>query len=101
RVERVQIQPLVLERPPPRFDERIGEGDLGQGQQALQQSRIDQALDRAVAILDAGVGQQSRLSPLRPLRARCRSTAVTPGSKVADTGEAGMGREKLSMRACR
>jgi hypothetical protein len=39
RIEGVQIQPLVLERPPLRLDERIGKADLGHGHNALQKAR--------------------------------------------------------------
>ena len=37
RVQCIEVQPLVLEHSPPRFDQRIGEGGLRTGQNSLGQ----------------------------------------------------------------
>ncbi len=59
RVERVQVQPLVFDRSPPRFDERVGKRDLGHGQKSSQQPGVDQFVDGTVEVLDSAVGQES------------------------------------------
>ena len=61
RVERVQEQPLVFERSPPRFDERVGERDVGLGEQSLEKPRIDKLVDGAIVVLDAAVNEEGRL----------------------------------------
>ncbi len=60
-VERVQIQPLMFERTPPRFDERVGIRDLGHGEKAPQESGFDQFIDSAVEVFDSTVGEQGWL----------------------------------------
>jgi len=44
-VERVQIEPLVLQRPPPDLDHGVGEPELGQGDDAEQHSGLDELVD--------------------------------------------------------
>ena len=54
-VERVQVKPLVLQRSPPRFDERVRETDLGHRKESLQRAGLDEFVDLAVDVLDASV----------------------------------------------
>lgn len=61
RVERIQIQPLVFERPPPRFDERVGECDLRHGENSSEQPGVDQLVYGFVEVLDSAVGEQGWL----------------------------------------
>ncbi len=61
RVERVQKQPLVFERSPPRLDERVGERDVGHGEQSLEEPGIDQFVDGTIVVLDAAVNEEGRL----------------------------------------
>ena len=61
RIERVQVEPLVLEDSPPRLDEGVGERDLGLGQKSPQESGLDQFVDGSVEVLDTTVGEQGRL----------------------------------------
>ena len=60
RVERVQEQPLVFERSPPRFDERVGKRNVGHGKQSLEEPGIDQFVDGTVVVLDTAVNEESR-----------------------------------------
>ncbi len=54
-VKRVQVQPLVFERSPPSFNERVGERDVGHGEKPSEESRIDQFVDGAVEVLDSAI----------------------------------------------
>ena len=69
-VERVQVQPLVLEHPPPGFDQGIGIGDFRASQNAMEQPRMDEFIDRPVEVLSASVGQQGGGAVLQALRRR-------------------------------
>jgi|GEM_PF-2777157 hypothetical protein len=60
-VERVQIQPLMLQRTPPRFDHRVGIRDLRHGEKPFQKSGFNQFVDSAVMVLDATVGEHGGL----------------------------------------
>lgn len=52
-LQRVKEQPAVLERAPPRLDQRTGERQVHLGQDAAQDARLDQAVHVRVAVLDA------------------------------------------------
>ena len=60
-IERVQIQPLMLQRTPPRFDHRVGIRDIRHGEKPCEESGINQFVDSAVMVLDATVGEHGRL----------------------------------------
>ena len=60
-IERVQIQPLMLQRSPPRFDHRVGIRDIRHGEKPFQESGFNQFVDSAVMVLAAAVGEQGRL----------------------------------------
>ncbi|HUG16836.1 MAG TPA: hypothetical protein VMM78_17650, partial [Thermomicrobiales bacterium] len=47
-VERVEEQPLMFQRTPPRFDHRIRELELCEGQQTASDARLDQRVDLGV-----------------------------------------------------
>ena len=59
-IERVEIEPLVLERPPPRLDDRVGPGHLDLSEDASELGRVQQRIDRGVDVLDAAVGHDGR-----------------------------------------
>jgi hypothetical protein len=59
RVERMQIEPAVLQRPPPGFDQGIGIADLDLGEYTAQLSKTKKVLDLLIDILDARVGDHS------------------------------------------
>ena len=61
RVEHVQVQPLVFQRAPPRFDERVGEGDLRPGEKASKEARFNELVDGAVEVFDAAVDEHGWL----------------------------------------
>jgi len=54
-VERVQIEPLVLQRPPPSFDHGVGEPELGQSEDAAQHSGLDERVDMLVDVFHPSV----------------------------------------------
>ncbi len=58
RVERVQVQPLVLEHSPPGLDQGVRECDFRLCKNALQHSGLDELVDRQVKVLDTPVNQQ-------------------------------------------
>jgi len=60
RVERVQEEPVVLEAAPPRLDHRVREVDLGHGEHSLEEPGLDQLVDGAVPVLDAGIRDECR-----------------------------------------
>jgi hypothetical protein len=69
---------------------------------ATMRFRRPESMSRSTAPLQFSTpASASRVgfSPLRPLTAWCKRAAVTLGSKVADTFQARMRREKLSMMA--
>ena len=70
RVQAVEVQPLMLERPPPRLNKRIGKSDLRLSKQTLQQSRLDQPVNRA------------RLHRLRPASVAGPSVGPLPALTV-------------------
>jgi len=55
-VERVQVEPLMLERSPPSLDDRIRPGDLDLRQNAAELRGAESGVHRVVDVLDAGVG---------------------------------------------
>ena len=55
-VERMQIEPAVLERAPPGFDQGIGIADLNLGKYAAQLSETKKVVDLLIDVLDARVG---------------------------------------------
>jgi len=61
RIERVQIQPLVLEHPPPGLDGRVRECDFRLCKNAFQQPGLDDLVDRRIEVLDTTVNQQHGL----------------------------------------
>ena len=60
RVERVQVEPLVLERSPPRLDHRVREGDLRLCQDSVEDAGVDEFIDRCRSVLYASVGEHGR-----------------------------------------
>ena len=104
-LKRVQVQPLVFERLPPSFNERVGPRDVGQGEKPSKESRIDQFVDGAVEVLDSAAVELTASNvgflPAKSFAARRRISAVASGSNVADTFQASIRREKLSMTARR
>ena len=66
-VERVEVQPLVLEHPPPGFDQGIGIRDFRASQNAVEQPRMDEFIDRPVDVLGASVGQHGGGAMLQAL----------------------------------
>ncbi len=62
RVQRVQVQPLVLDHSPSGLDQRVREGDFRLYKDAFQQPRLDELVDRRVEVLDTTVNQQHGLS---------------------------------------
>ena len=55
-VEGMQVEPAMLERPPPCFDHGIGIADLDLGEYAAQLSETKKVVDLAIDVLDARVG---------------------------------------------
>ena len=51
RVKRVLEQPLVFDRSPPRFDERLGDRDIGHGEASFEKPGLEQRVDRTVEVL--------------------------------------------------
>jgi len=66
RVKCIRVQPLVFERSPPGFDERVGERDVGLGEKPLKESRIDQLINRTVEVLDTAANEEGRLLVAQP-----------------------------------
>ena len=60
--------PLVFERSPPRFNERIGERDVGHSEKPSQKSRIDQFVDGFVEVLDSAVDKHVGLASSQVFR---------------------------------
>ena len=56
-VERVQVQPRVLKHSPPGLDQGVRECDFRLCKNALQQSGLDDLVDRRVKVLDTTVDQ--------------------------------------------
>jgi hypothetical protein len=54
-LQRVQIEPGVLEGPPERLDHRVGERDVDLGQSAPQALVLEHAVDVRVDVLAAGI----------------------------------------------
>ena len=50
-VERVEVEPLVLENSPPRLDQGIGESDFGLRQDTPESTSVDEFADRGVDVL--------------------------------------------------
>ena len=71
-VERVEEEPLMFERPPPRLDHGVGELQLCEGQHPPQDTRGDQFVDLGVYVLDPRIRQYERTGP-RALRSQGRS----------------------------
>lgn len=101
RVEWVEEEPLVLQGAPPGLDQRVGEADLGHGEDALEEARLDEGVDGAVGVLDAAVGEEGRrgrravdalagLHEDRGRTSRVEALAETPGEdasgEVVDDG---------------
>ncbi|HUG16912.1 MAG TPA: hypothetical protein VMM78_18030 [Thermomicrobiales bacterium] len=51
---------MMFQRAPPRFDHRIRELQLGEGEQAAQDARVNQFVDLGVHILHACIRQHDR-----------------------------------------
>jgi hypothetical protein len=66
-VERVEVEPLVLERSPPGLDHRVRERDLGHRKEASKDTRVDEVIDSHVEVLDAAVGEEGGRSVSRGL----------------------------------
>ena len=58
RVERVQVQPLVLDHSPPGLDQRVRESDFRLCKNAFQQPGLDELVDRRVKVLDTTVDRR-------------------------------------------
>ena len=59
-VERVEEQPLMFERPPPRLDHGVREPQLRKGQHTAQNTGDDQFIDLGVHVLNPGIRQYDR-----------------------------------------
>ncbi len=59
-VERVQVEPLVLEGSPPRLDHRVREGDLRLRQDTSEDAGVDELVDRRRSVLYTSVGEDGR-----------------------------------------
>jgi len=62
RVERVQVQPLVLDHSPPGLDQRVRESDFHLCKNAFQQPGLGELVDRRVKVLDTTVDQHHGLA---------------------------------------
>lgn len=58
-VERVQVEPSVLQDAPPRFGQGVRERDLRHGQEAFQPSGLDQFIDPCIEVFHSSVGKES------------------------------------------
>src|SRR2546429_2732484 len=56
-VERVEEQPLMFERPPPRLDHGVREPQLRKGQHTAQNTGDDQFVDLGVHVLNPSIRQ--------------------------------------------
>ena len=83
----------------------LDQRDVGQGEKPSKESRIDPFVDGAVEVLDSTVDELTATNvgflPAKSCAARRRISAVASGSNVADTFQASIRREKLSMTARR
>jgi hypothetical protein len=57
-VQRIEVQPLMLEHAPPGLDHRIRELDLRLGKDAFQEARLHKLVHGRVEILDAAIHQR-------------------------------------------
>ena len=102
-VQRVEEEPLMLEGAPPCLDHGIGELQLREGQQPTQDARLDQCIDLAftfstpASASTTGVVSEGAAARL----ASSGTVTVLTGANVSATRQAKMGREKLSITACR
>jgi hypothetical protein len=97
-LQRVREQPAVLERAPPRLDERVAERQVHLGEDAAQAACRHEGVHVAVAVLHAMVGHHGR----RAFRGQVRSCLEEQvhGRARVDPVRYAPGREKLSMIAC-
>jgi hypothetical protein len=65
-VERVQIEPRVLERSPEGLDQRVAKRNLYLGQDSAQVFALEYVVDVRVDVLAARVSDNRRLSPSAP-----------------------------------
>ena len=56
RVQGVEVEPLVLQRPPEGFNHRVREGDVDLGEHALEAGAEQRLAHGAVDVLDTRVG---------------------------------------------
>lgn len=58
RVERVEIEPLMLQRSPPGLNHGVREGDLDHRKESSRNARADEFIDLRVGVLDTGIGEE-------------------------------------------
>src|SRR5208283_1329793 len=85
--ERMQIEPAVLQRAPPGFDQGIGEADLDLGEDAAQLSKSKQVVDLLIDVLDARVGDHSGAATILGEVLRCLGKDLTGGLWFQARGE--------------
>lgn len=103
-VERVEEEPLMCERAPPRLDHGIRELQLREGQHSTQDTARDQVVDLSVYVLDPSIRHDDRGG----VRARGGPTGVEQDGHArprrerrGDSPRPDASREKLSITACR
>jgi hypothetical protein len=93
-VEGMQVEPAMLERPPPCFDHGIGIADLDLGEYAAQLSETKKVVDLVIDVLDARVGDHSGRTPREPdaapetgrramVTSPARAVPMAPGGRPA------------------
>ncbi len=87
-VERVQVQPLMFQRTPPRFDHRVGIRDLGHREKPCEEPGINQFVDSAVMVFASTVGEQGGLLAQGHARARKELAELQATPEGAMPGEA-------------
>ena len=71
RVERVQVQPLMLQGTPKRLDHRVRKGDLDLRKDTVQARGEQGSVHRTVDVFDAGIDVQDRLACADQMLASC------------------------------
>lgn len=96
-VERMQVEPAMLERPPPCFDHGIGIADLDLGEYAAQLSETKKVVDLVIDVLDARVGDHSGRTPREPDAApeTGRRAMVTSAARAVPIAPAALWPERI------
>ena len=102
-VKRVQEEPLMFERPPPRLDHGVRELQLREGQHTVQDPGRDQFVDLGIHVsTPASANTTGAVSEGVAARLPSSNTAtLLTGANVSATRHAKIRREKLSITACR